>query len=112
MFQKLNKLFYLSAYTAILGATVAAGLRFAILKNKQTLVLRDIDKVERRTREQDNLLNQYKADLQNSNNRFVLKNKIKALHTDLVPIKKLDVITIPSVSHTTTPPTSNVSSSD
>ena len=103
MFSKLNKLFYLVAYSAILCAIVASGLRFAILKNKQTLVLRKIDKVERRTREQHDLLNQYKADLQNSNNRFVLKNKIKALHTDLIPINKLDVLTIPSVSHKITP---------
>lgn len=112
MFSKLSKVFYLISYSAILCALVAAGLRFAILKNKQTLVLRSIDKVEQRTREQHNLLNQYKADLQNSNNRFVLKKKIKSLKTDLIPISKVNVITIQSVPHTITQSTIHGSSTN
>jgi len=99
MLSKLNKALYILAYTIVICALIAAGLRFAVLKNKHTVVKREIDKVERRTRDHNNLLNQYKADLQNSNNRFLLKDKIKSMHTDLVPLNKHDIVAIPSATN-------------
>lgn len=99
MLRKLNKVFYFFAYSAVICALVAGGLYFAMLKNQHTIVQRDIDKIERRTRNHQNLLSQYKADLQNSSNRFLLKDKIKSQHTGLIPIAQQDVITIPAMSN-------------
>jgi len=98
MFAKLNKLFYFTAYTIVLCALIAGGLYYAVLKNKHTLVQRDIDKVEQSARSQQNLLSHHKADLLNSSNRFLLKQKIESYHTGLIPISNADVITIPATS--------------
>ncbi len=98
MFKRLNKLFYFTAYTTVLSALIACGVYLAILKNKHTLVQRQIDKVEQQTRSKQNLLSHYKADLLNSSNRFLLKQKIEAHHTGLIPIRSEDIITIPALS--------------
>lgn len=94
MFKKLNKLFYFTAYTTLLCGLIAGGVYLAILKNKHTLVQREIHKVEQRTRSKQNLLSHYKADLLNSSNRFLLKQKIESYHTGLIPIKSEDIIKI------------------
>lgn len=95
---KLNRIFYFCAYTVVCCALVASGLYFAFLKNEHTLIQRDINQVEQQTRNHKNLLTQYQADLQNSSNRFLLKEKIKSAHTELKPIVTHDVVSIPSVS--------------
>jgi len=97
MFKKLNKLFYICAYSLIFAATVAAGINYVVIKNKQTLVQRDIDKAQKQTSKNTNLLNQYKAELQNTNNRFLLKERVKAMDTNLTPIHQNDVVTIQNV---------------
>lgn len=94
MFKKLNKLFYICAYSLIFTVTVAVGIKYVVIKNKQTLVQRDIDEAQQRTTKNTNLLNQYKAELQNTNNRFLLKERVKQMDTDLVPIKSENVVTI------------------
>ena len=94
MLKILNKLFYFFSYSLLLCALIAGGLYLAIIKNKHTLVQREIDKVEQRTRSHNNLLSHHKADLLNSSNRFILKQKIEALHTGLIPIKNEAVIKI------------------
>lgn len=97
MLKKLNRLFYFFSYCLVVTMIIFGGLRYAFIKNKHTLVQREIIKLEKSTRAQQNLLTQHKADLQNSSNRFLLKKRIKSSHTALVPIKTEDVITIPSV---------------
>jgi len=99
MLSQLNKLFYIIAYIIVFGAAVAAGLNFIVIKNKHTLIKRDIDEIVKHTNRQRNMLSQYKAELQNSNNRFLLKDRIRSQNTGLVPIKQADVITIPAVDH-------------
>jgi len=97
MFKKLNKTFYVIAYSLIFAASVAAGINYAIIKNKQTLVQRDIDEVVKRTTKNNNLLNQYKAELQNTNNRFLLKERVKAMDTALKPIPANSIVTVQTV---------------
>lgn len=96
MFKKLNKLFYIGAYSLIFAVSVAAGIKYVVIKNQQTLVQRDIDEAQQRTVKNTNLLNQYKAELQNTNNRFLLKERVKQMDTTLTPIKPKDVVTIQS----------------
>lgn len=97
MFKTLNKLFYITAYSVIFVATVVAGINYVLIKNKQTLVQRDIDAIQKETSKNNNLLNQYKAELQNTSNRFLLKKRVKSMNTDLTPIQQTNVVTIPSL---------------
>lgn len=98
MLSKLNKIFFFTAYSTIAVALISLGVYLAIIKNQQTIVKRDIDKVEKATRSHENLFTQYQANLQNSNNRFLLKDKIASQNTGLIPIQQDDVISIPALS--------------
>jgi len=94
MFKKINRLFYIVAYSLIFTLSVAAGIKYVIIKNKQTLVQREIDDVQKRTIKNTNLLNQYKAELQSSNNRFLLREQIAEMETGLQPISNNSIVTI------------------
>ncbi len=97
MFKQLNKTFYICAYTLIFAASVAVGIKYVIIKNEQTLVQRDIDEIRNQTSKNNNLLDQYKAELQHTSNRFLLKERVKTLDTQLTPIQQHNVVTIPAV---------------
>ncbi len=94
MFKKLNNLFYILCYGAVFSAAVAAGINYVIIKNAQTVMQRKIDKVEKQISNNQTLFTQYQAEAQNTNNRFLLKERVKALDTDLRPINPRKVITI------------------
>lgn len=92
-----SKLFYTVAYLVVIMAAIAAPVYYVIVKNEQTLITRDIDSVEKRIRSQKNLLAQYKADLQNCNNRFLLKDRLSKRATGLIPIEKSVLVVIPAI---------------
>ncbi len=92
----LNKICTVGLYSLVFIGLIGVGVYFAILKNQQTYIQREIDKTKARTESQKNILNQHQAELQNSYNRFILKEQIRKGHTTLIPVKHDDIHEIES----------------
>lgn len=94
MMSKVSRLLYVVSYAFICVLLMGMGVYYVFLKNRHTLVQREIYKVEKRIRTQGNLQAHYKADLQNSSNRFLLKERLKMYDNKLIPIVESDVVVI------------------